>query len=405
MEIWPSDLDFGILGYSFSSPIGGKIKQQPEDFLVTEIDSITNRPLPRPPKPMYEHGDEGGLYLVGRVWKRDMDQAKMFHHLKRIFKVQETDLSTAGIKDKKAITTQLFSVFQPNTIPNDPLQVTPGLEIDSFSYYRERMYPGRMAGNAFEIIIRECDTLSTKNLDAFLEFTNNGMLNYYGYQRFGGERPITAEFGKMILQKNYKEAIDLYLGGKSAGDDEIYRKLWRDTQDPNEVLMNWDNIPQIERDILLYLAKKPGRFDNAIQKIPEFIINISQSAFISLLFNYYLSYRGNDLQPLKAERVVNQKLPSFTPRTERNIEIALPSKKWDKALNEIWREVFSRVKLDLNDLKTIQHTSRNLMVYPADVETIILDNSSAMLSFQLSTGSYATTILRELMQVKPINLI
>ena len=37
MEIWPTDLDFGILGYDFKVPIGGSIKNNPEDFVVTEI--------------------------------------------------------------------------------------------------------------------------------------------------------------------------------------------------------------------------------------------------------------------------------------------------------------------------------------------------------------------------------
>ena len=62
------------------------------------------------------------------------------------------------------------------------------------------MYPGRMEGNEFEITIRDAN-VKQEVLDEFTDFVENGILNYYGYQRFGGIRPITAEFGRLILQK------------------------------------------------------------------------------------------------------------------------------------------------------------------------------------------------------------
>ncbi len=70
MEIWPTDLDYGILGFEFEHPIRGRIKSKAEDFVVTEVDPNTMRVIPRPPKEMYEHGDGGGLYLGARVWKK-----------------------------------------------------------------------------------------------------------------------------------------------------------------------------------------------------------------------------------------------------------------------------------------------------------------------------------------------
>lgn len=404
--MWPTDLEYGILGYGYDDGIGGVLKTIPEDFVVTEVDPHTMRPLPKPPKDMYQHGDGAGLFLCGRVWKKDIDHARMKRQLSKVFKVPEKSISTAGIKDKRAITTQLFSVYQPMYIPKTPLQVANNLEIDGLANYRERMYPGRMGGNYFEITIRETNKLTQNKLDSFGKYLDNGILNYYGYQRFGGNRPITAEFGRHILNEDYFRAIDLYLGGRSAGKDEKYRQMWRDNRDPNELLMNWDNIPLIERDILLYLSRKKNDYFGAIRKIPEFLINLSKSAFISLLFNHYVSRRGIGMDLQKGERIVSTHLPSIVnPKLVENIEIALPSKRWKEPLNDDWNTVFEKYNLQIKELKTISHTSRMLILHPIDFEGIVLDDNSALVQFQLPVGAYATTVLRELMQVPPIHFV
>lgn len=406
MEVWPSDFDFGIFGHEFTSPIGGVLKQSADDFFVTEVDSQTHRPLPRPPAQMYEHGDGGGLYLVGRVWKKDIDHAHMIRLLSKTFRVEEKDISTAGIKDKRAITTQFFSVYQPNKIVQDPMQIGDNIEIDGFSYYREKMYPGRMSGNAFEITIRETVGLDQDKLDNFGSFLDGGILNHYGYQRFGGSRPITAEFGRLILQNKFRDAVDLYLGGKSAGPDEQFRSVWRENRDPDELLLKWTNIPQIEKDILRYLSKRNNDFHGSIRRVPEFLINLSKSAFISDLYNHYISRRGRNLSPLSGERKIDETLHSILKvKNVDNIEIALPSKVWDKPLNDVWKDVFDKFELQpQKDLKQIKHNTRELLTYPVDFEGMVLDENTALVSFQLGTGSYATTILRELMQVLPIRL-
>ncbi len=406
MEIWPTDLDYGILGFEFEHPIRGRIKSKAEDFVVTEVDPNTMRAIPRPPKEMYEHGDGGGLYLGARVWKKNIDHAKMEKLLAKTFKVPTNAISTAGIKDKNAITTQLFTVYQPRKVIDPPLQIIEGMEIDGFARYKERMYPGRMGGNSFDITIRETEGLTQEKLDNFAKFLDNGIINYYGYQRFGGYRPITAEFGRLIVKKDYHGAIDLYLGGKSAGYDEIYREMWRDNHDPDELLMNWDNIPAIEREILIYISKKDDYF-GAIRKMPEFLINISKSAFISLLFNNYTSRRGMDMELQRGERIIEEKIPSIVnSRMVENIEVAFPSKRWEVPLNDIWADVFDKFNVDVKkELREFKHNSRMLKLYPVDFEGMVLDDETALVSFQLPSGAYATTVLRELMQVIPVKMV
>lgn len=186
MEIWPSDLTFGIIGYNFDRPgVGGRLKLSPEDFEVVEIDKNSKQALPFPPQKMHDHGDGGGLYLVGRVWKRGMDHSRMVRQISRAFGVEQCDVSTAGIKDKQAITVQLFSVYQPRKKVSDPMQIADGLEVDGFSWYREKIYPGRSLGNRFNITIRDADVFDVSITDDFKKFIDNGVINYFGYQRFG----------------------------------------------------------------------------------------------------------------------------------------------------------------------------------------------------------------------------
>lgn len=394
MKKWPEDSDYGIMGYTWRGrSIGGRIKANLDDFLVNEIDPMTKLPIAFPPEKLnHSSTKEGGLFLIGRVWKRGIDHARMIRLVAKEFGVKEDDVSTAGIKDAKAVTVQLFSVYRPRMKVKDPTQPCPRLEIDSFHYSREYIWPGAMEGNKFDIIVRNANKIEINSLEDYKKFVSNGLLNFYGYQRFGSKRPITAQFGRFIVNSKFNDAIDIYLGGKSANpDDDYFRKLWRENQDPNEILIQWNKIPIIEKDILIHLSKKPNDYVGAMRKFPNFLINIAKSSFVSLLTNHYLSKRGTVEKTLPGER-----------ERKNNIEIALPSNKWVKPLNEIWKEVFDFFKVDFKrEMKQIRHTSRFLKFYPTKWRHKILDENSIKVSFNLPHGAYATIVLRELMQQPP----
>ena len=57
-------------------------------------------------------------------------------------------------------------------------------------------------------------------------------------------------------------------------------------------------------------------------------------------------------------------------------------------------------ELDMKELKSIRHTSRTLKLKPKELEIQMLDDY-IQISFQLSSGQYATTLLRQLMQSPP----
>lgn len=365
--------------------IGGRIKTKPSDFLVIELDNDT------PVTQMNYEKTTSGLFLVGNVWKKKLDHSKMVKTIAKIFKVEETDISTGGIKDAFAETSQLFSVYQPRFVPSDPYQPHVNIEFSNFRYARERVFPGSMSGNYFDIKIRDIKSVDRDEINKFGQWAENGIINYYGYQRFGSSRPVTAAMGRLLIKGDFEGAINLYLGGEAEDDSEIGRKLWRETKDPEHLLLNWINVPQIEKGILIHLSKRKNDFRGAVSKFPPFLLRIFKSAFVSAMANDYLSRRGLDDVLLKGERKINN-----------NIEIALPSKQWNHPLNEIWEEVFQNFSIDPEEeLRTIKHTSRYLKSYVMDWQLKELDDKMLRVSFKLATGCYATTVLREIMQAQP----
>ena len=84
---------------------GGAIKQRPEDFLVDETAA-------------YQPSGEGDhLYLF--VEKRNLSTLEAARVLAGHFGVPPDSVGFAGMKDRVAITRQLFSVYAPGKKPED----------------------------------------------------------------------------------------------------------------------------------------------------------------------------------------------------------------------------------------------------------------------------------------------
>ena len=83
--------------------IGGVIKQRPEDFLVEEL-------------PLYQPSGAGEhIYLF--VQKRGMSTLELVNLLATHFGVTKREIGYAGLKDKQAITRQVFSIHAPGKRP------------------------------------------------------------------------------------------------------------------------------------------------------------------------------------------------------------------------------------------------------------------------------------------------
>ena len=92
--------------------IGGRLRDSPADFRVTELESFDTHPVDADPG-AYQH-------LVVRATLRDWDTNDFAGALSDRLGISRERVSWAGTKDKRAVTTQLFSVdgITPDDLPD-----------------------------------------------------------------------------------------------------------------------------------------------------------------------------------------------------------------------------------------------------------------------------------------------
>jgi len=149
----------------------GRIKVRPEDFLVDEL-------------PLYEPSGDGEHLFVA-VQKRDMAHDELIRIVARHFGVAPRDVGFAGRKDKRAITRQVLSVNLPSAEPATPL-THERVEVLWTVRHRNKVRLGHLAGNRFVIRVRDVDPLQVTVVHKRLQaLVRSGMPNAIGRQRFG----------------------------------------------------------------------------------------------------------------------------------------------------------------------------------------------------------------------------
>lgn len=153
------------------SGIGGRIKQEIDDFEVEEI-------------PAYQPSGSGDhLYLW--IEKRDMGAEYFARQVARRLGIPVSEVGTAGLKDRQAVTRQMVSVparAEPllNQLDGD------GIRLLNVSRHGNKLKPGHLHGNRFRILVREVVAEAGDRLPPLLErLRREGLVNFYGEQRFG----------------------------------------------------------------------------------------------------------------------------------------------------------------------------------------------------------------------------
>lgn len=153
--------------------IGGVIKQRPEDFLVEEL-------------PLYQPSGAGEhIYLF--VQKRGMSTLELVNLLATHFGVTKREIGYAGLKDKQAITRQVFSIHAPGKRPEDFPEIRhERVQVLWADLHANKLRRGHLAGNRFSIRVRgvkPTDVLPAKRVLDRLKA--EGVANRIGEQRFG----------------------------------------------------------------------------------------------------------------------------------------------------------------------------------------------------------------------------
>ena len=161
--------------YVYGQPSGlGKIRSVPEDFIVKEN-------LPFEPSGTGEHA-----FLL--IEKTGENTDYVARQLARFANVRQRDVSFAGLKDRHAVTTQWFSIWLPGKADPDWTQFeTDSMKVLHIVRHARKLKRGVLSGNSFKLIIRDWQGDKDKTIQQLEAMKANGIANYYGSQRFGNE--------------------------------------------------------------------------------------------------------------------------------------------------------------------------------------------------------------------------
>lgn len=150
--------------------IGGRLKVEPEDFVVEEL-------------PAYEPSG-AGEHLFLWIEKRDVAADALGQHIAATLEISRDDVGTAGLKDRRAITRQYVSV------PARCLDRVPSLDTDNIRVLRSALHgnklrTGHLRGNRFDLRVRDVSAAEGDVARIADVISRLGVPNYYGEQRFG----------------------------------------------------------------------------------------------------------------------------------------------------------------------------------------------------------------------------
>ncbi|MBI5460700.1 MAG: tRNA pseudouridine(13) synthase TruD [Gammaproteobacteria bacterium] len=174
------------LPHAFGGPAGtGQLRVEPEDFIVREL------PICEP--------DGTGEHVWLWVRKRNANTDWVARQLARFAGVTPREVSYAGLKDRHAVTEQWFSVQLPGkTDPDWTAARIEGVEILRAVRHSRKLKRGALRGNAFEIRIRALRGERAVVDERLQAIVARGMPNYFGEQRFGRDGGNLAAAAAML---------------------------------------------------------------------------------------------------------------------------------------------------------------------------------------------------------------
>ncbi len=152
----------------------GRLRATAEDFVVEED-------LGFPP-------DGDGSHLLLKVRKRHANTGWVAQELARGLGCAVRDIGFAGLKDRRAIAIQWFSVpATPRSLEQAPGFTNPEFTVLEAHRHRRKLPRGALAGNAFTIRIRDFSGSAEQLQRRCAAIARAGVPNYFGPQRFGRE--------------------------------------------------------------------------------------------------------------------------------------------------------------------------------------------------------------------------
>lgn len=345
------DICQGRLMSSLSYAYGGagvyaEIRSSPEDFRVDEE-------LP------FEPDDEGDHALI-RLQKRGCNTEWVARQLIRHAGVRNQDVGYAGLKDRNALTTQWFSVdLSGRAEPDWGALETDELKILEVHRHRRKLRRGVLRGNQFKLILRNLEGDVEALGDKLRKIRDVGVPNYFGEQRFG--RIIDGAYG------NLQQADQLFSGA-------LKRK------------------PNRHKKGLYYSSARSWIFNCVLSE------RIHQHCWDEAISGDVMMLDGSASIFLldKVDEEVRQRVLALDVHPTGPLCGEGPLGKGKCA--ELEESIFDQYKTWVDGLNAarIKAARRSLRLLISNLEWEFTNDRDLVLQFFLVKGSYATSVLREL---------
>jgi len=396
--------------------IGGEIPGI-EDFIVEEI------PLPRMA--------EGRRYTVARVQAKNWETNRLVSEMARRLGIGPSDIHFAGMKDKRAVTTQIMSFRLPSS-PLSQLRMR-GVEITPLYATDHHLRIGDLWGNRFQVRIQAMDQDISQRVEGVCNelLGAGGLPNFFGPQRFGTTRPITHLVGRQLVKGNIEGATLDYLTHPSAHESEEIveaRKRLRETRNYQAALGWYPEAFGFERRMIRHLARKPEDWVGALRQLPFNLRRLFIHAYQSLLFNEALSERLIKGLPINDVLVGDVVLLADRYGRPGGVEVEAREDNLEKVRDhvkrgEAWvsgfllgyestmakgeqgsieRAIIERERIEPSDfiLPALPEVSskglRRSLLAPLKTLEYTVHQGKVTLSFELPRGCYATALTREI---------
>ena len=320
---------------------GGVIRQSPDDFVVEEI-------------PRVQPAGEGG-HLWLWVEKRSANTEWVARELARAAGCAQRDVGYAGLKDRHAVSRQWFSLpVAANSRENLVNASIEDVKILADSLHTRKLKRGTLDGNRFRLRIRDFKGDEGQTAARLTQIRATGVPNYFGPQRFGN-RGQNVEQGCRLLSGDarlprhkksiYLSAIRSYLFNQVLAE-RVRRGDW------NRIIAG--DLVMLDGTQSIFPCENPGAdIEDRIKRL--------------------------DIHPTG---------PMPGEKGARPTALAL---ELEQAVLGNWPRL-----TELLATQRVQADRRSLRLYPAELEWGF-EGGALCLSFVLPPGSYATTVLREIL--------
>ena len=297
-----------------------------------------------------------GEFVAVKVRKTDCNTLFVGEQLAKFAGISARNMSYAGLKDRKAVTEQWFSLQMPGQPTPDFSQFSlEGVEILDVTRHQRKIRIGSLQGNHFEILLRNAE--ETDELKVRLDFlAKNGFPNYFTEQRFGRDG------------NNLTQALR-WANGEINVKDRNKRSFY---------------LSAARSEIFNLIVSKRMELDLAQQILVGDVLQLNGS------HSWFVVDESEDLAQLQ-QRLAQQDVLLTAPLIGEE----------EKSAVDFEHEIFAQHQalFDLMRQERMKAARRPILMQPQHFQWQFEPNG-LRLQFALPSGSYATALIRELVNIE-----